>query len=153
MKPNGLITKTLQIYWRATRALTLGAQGCVITDNNRILLIKHTYRPGWHFPGGGVEKNETINSALERELREEANVVLTAEPELFGIYANHQAFPGDHIALFTVRGWHQPEPPKPNREISAHGFFTVDELPDDINPPTAARIDEILNGKPPSLAW
>lgn len=153
MKPGGLFTKALQVYWRTTRSLTLGAQGCVITDNDRILLIKHTYRPGWHFPGGGVEKNETVETALERELREEANVLITGKPELFGLYANFQFFPSDHIALFTVRDWKQPEPPKPNREIAAHGFFAVNELPDDINPPTRARIDEIMAGKPPTTAW
>lgn len=153
MTPSGLVTKTLQYYWRTTRALTLGAQGCVINDTNQVLLIKHTYRPGWHFPGGGVEKGETVHLALERELKEEANVILTKPPEMFGIYANFKFFPGDHIVLFAVRDWSQPEPPKPNREIAAHGFFACNDLPDDIHPPTRERIDEILNGAPPTHLW
>ncbi len=153
MKSSGLVTKTLQYYWRTTRGLTLGAQGCVLTEDNQVLLIKHTYRPGWHFPGGGVEKNETIRSALERELQEEANIDLTAPPELFGIFANFKFFPGDHIALFTIRHWQQPSPPKPNHEISDHGFFAPDALPNDIHPPTRARIEEIIAGAPPSEAW
>ncbi|MCH9806360.1 MAG: NUDIX domain-containing protein [Alphaproteobacteria bacterium] len=143
----------MQYYWRSTRGLTMGAQGCVITEDNRILLIKHTYRPGWHFPGGGVEKNETIKSALERELHEEANIDITGEPELFAMFTNFEFFPSDHIALFIVRHWEQKSAPKPNMEIANHGFFALDTLPEDTHPSTRARIEEIINGTPPSDAW
>ncbi len=153
MKPSDVVKKTIQYYWRTTRSLTLGAQACVLTEDNKVLLVKHTYRPGWHFPGGGVEKNETIRGALERELREEANVELTADPELFAIYSNFAYFPGDHIALFTVRHWRQPKPPKPSHEIAAQEFFSITDLPDQVNPPTLARINEITSGAKPSDSW
>lgn len=142
-----------QSYWRLSRPLTMGAQGCVIHSDGRFLLIRHTYRPGWHFPGGGVEKNETIETALTRELREEAGIELTGRPQLFGVYANFRYFPSDHIALFVVREWRQPVPPKPNFEIADHGFFSPDALPEDTHSSTRARIDEIKNAIPVSELW
>jgi len=142
-----------QSYWRLTRSLTIGAQGCVIDPDGRFLLIRHTYRPGWHFPGGGVEKNETIETALARELREEAGIELAGRPQLFAIYANFRYFPSDHIALFIITEWRQPVPPKPNFEIADHGFFSPEGLPEDTHPSTRARIAEIKNAAPISELW
>lgn len=153
MPPRRILTRILQRYWRMTRSLTLGAQGAVIDANGRFLLIRHTYLPGWHFPGGGVEKHETLEQALSRELHEEAGVAIGSKPELFGIYANFEAFPNDHIALFIVRSWRQPVAPRPNAEIAECAFFAVDALPDNTNPPTRRRILEILGSERRQTAW
>ena len=148
-----LVTKALQRYWRLTRGLTLGAQGVVLTPDNRVLLVRHTYRPGWHFPGGGVEKGETAVEALTRELGEEAGVTLSGEPELFGLYANFRVFPGDHIALFVVRSWRREVVPPPNREIAEQRFFAPGELDEETSPPTRLRLDEVLAGRPRAATW
>jgi ADP-ribose pyrophosphatase YjhB (NUDIX family) len=153
LRSTRLFTKILQRYWRASRGLTLGAQALVIDQESRILLIRHTYRPGWHFPGGGVERHEAAEAALARELKEEAGVVLAGKAELYGLYANFRVFPGDHIALFLVRDWEQPLVPQPTHEIAAHGFFAKDELPRDVNEGTLRRIREVLEGAPRSLIW
>jgi ADP-ribose pyrophosphatase YjhB (NUDIX family) len=151
--PRRVIGNLLQRCWRLSRGLTLGAQAAVIDAQDRILLIRHTYQPGWHFPGGGVERMETAEAALTRELEEEAGVTLTGEPELFGIYANFRSFPNDHIALFIVRSWVRARVPAPNFEIAEQGLFPRDALPVDISPGTARRLDEIFGGVPRNPMW
>lgn len=153
MKASRFVSKFMQRYWRLSRPLTMGAQGVVLDGDNRVLLVKHTYRPGWHFPGGGIEKNETVATALQRELQEEVGVELSGAPVLFGIYANFRAFPSDHIALFVVRDWQRPNAPKPNREIAMQDFFGIEELPEDTIMPVRRRLNEVLANSPPDESW
>jgi ADP-ribose pyrophosphatase YjhB (NUDIX family) len=152
-RERNLITLGLNHYWRLARGLTLGAQGVVIDATDRVLLIRHTYRPGWHFPGGGVERRETVEEALAREVKEETGVLVTGKPELFGVYANFHVLPSDHIALFIVRQWQQPHVPPPSYEIEEQGFFATDALPSGVNECTRARLRELFDGAPKSGLW
>src|SRR5262245_2056555 len=36
------------------RRMTLGTRVLMVDGEKKIYLIRHTYAPGWHFPGGGV---------------------------------------------------------------------------------------------------
>ena len=133
--------------------VTLGVQGIVIDETSRVLLVRHGYRPGWHFPGGGVERGEQIDRALSRELDEEAGVAISKPARLFGIYTNFETFPGDHVTLFIVEHWQRNRVPKPNAEIIEHGFYALDDLPQNITPPTRRRLDEVFGGAERSIAW
>lgn len=143
----------MHLYWRFSRPMTLGAQGVVFDAQRRVFLIQHSYVPGWHFPGGGVEPGETIAAALARELMEEGNIALTGPPVLHGIFLNDRVSRRDHVALYVVRAFTQAAAPVPDREIVAHGFFPLDDLPPGTVRAVRARLDEILTGKPPAATW
>lgn len=147
--PNRLVAA----YWRLTRGATLGAQGVVIGENETVLLVRHSYRPGWHFPGGGIEWGETAETALGRELQEEAGVILKGRPEFHGLFANFAWLPSDHVALFIVREWERPVIPAPNNEILESRFFQRMELPAGVAAAVQRRVKEIFDGYPKEPYW
>lgn len=136
-----------------SRRITLGVQAVVFDESGRILLIRHAYRPGWHFPGGGVERGEGLAHALQRELLEETGLVLLEPPVLHGLFANFPVFPGDHIAVFKARRWRRDHHPLPNSEIAEQGFFARDDLPPGTSSGTIRRLEEIAGGANPVLSW
>jgi 8-oxo-dGTP pyrophosphatase MutT (NUDIX family) len=147
------ISRLFHIYWRFSRALTLGVRAMVLDRDGRVFLIKHSYAAGWHLPGGGVEAGETLLQALARELSEEGNIELTGPPLLHGVFFHPIYSRRDHVTIYVVREFRQTSAPEPNREIVAHGFFPIDALPADTTAGTRARIAEVLDGRAVSERW
>jgi 8-oxo-dGTP pyrophosphatase MutT (NUDIX family) len=148
-----LIERVLHTYWRISRGLTLGVRGAVIDAAGRILLIRHTYVPGWHMPGGGVEAGETALDALARELKEEARVTLTGPVPLHGVFYNRRISRRDHVLVYVVRDFRIDEEKQPDREIAEIGFFPLDALPEGTTRGTLRRVAEIVGGNPASPLW
>jgi 8-oxo-dGTP pyrophosphatase MutT (NUDIX family) len=150
---NFQVSRLMNVFWQFSRGLTLGVRGLVLDRDGRVFLIKHSYAEGWHLPGGGVEAGETMLEALARELKEEGNIELAGTPALHGMFYQPLYSNRDHVAVYVVRDFRQPEPPQPDREIVAHGFFPADALPPDTTAGTRARIAEVLHGTAKSQRW
>ncbi len=152
-KASRLLSWGLHTYWRFSRGLTLGVRGVVLDGQNRVFLIRHTYVPGWHLPGGGVETGETALEALGRELREEACIAMDEAPALAGVYFNRKISRRDHVLVYVIRRFTVLEVKRPDREIAEAGFFPLDRLPQETTRATRRRLAEILEGQPPSANW
>lgn len=142
----------LQTYLRLTRSKTLGVRVAVFDDADAVMLVRHSYSPGWILPGGGVEKGELLQFSAKREILEEAGIVAEGPLVLHGIFSNEKKFPGDFVCLFVLRQFRQVAW-KPDAEILEAKFFPTDQLPVDITDGSRARIGEILKGDPISEYW
>jgi ADP-ribose pyrophosphatase YjhB (NUDIX family) len=147
------LRRVLHLYWRFSRGLTVGVRALVVGPEGEVLLVRHSYVPGWHLPGGGVEPGETLLDALTRELAEEADVSLLAAPKLHGVYFNDAASRRDHVALFVVREFRREVRPKRSREILDCRFFPAGGLPADATGGTRRRLAEILDGAATGERW
>ena len=76
---------------------------CMICDGHGNVLVQDkTNNPDWHgwnFPGGHVEKGETITRSVIREMREETGLIVEA-PRLCGIKEFQKARDGKRYLVF-----------------------------------------------------
>ncbi|MFE9329354.1 NUDIX domain-containing protein [Streptomyces sp. NPDC006925] len=106
-------------------AETVAAGILLFDDRDRVLLVDPTYKPGWEFPGGVVERGEAPSAAGVREVFEELGLRLTGElgllvadweppqPPGFGgmrlLFDGGRLTPGEAAALLLpsaeLRGW------------------------------------------------
>lgn len=124
----------LHLHFRLTRGLTLGVRAVVISTEGKILLVRHSYTPGWHFPGGGVETGESAENALSKELWQETGLTLVGKPRLLSIDFNSSVSDRDHVLTYIceTKGVALGDPP--SFEISELDYFSPDSLPSDANP-------------------
>lgn len=146
------LRKPFQLWSVLSRRLSLGVRGIVLDQEGRVLLVEHTYLHGWYLPGGGVERGETAEAAVVRELMEEGGVRVIGRPRLLSIHDNRRLFPGDHVLVYRVDRW-EPCPMTAVREIARVGWFHPDALPDTVTPSTRLRLAEALEGGEADPMW
>jgi len=130
-------------YWRIFRPLTLGVKVMLIADES-IWLVQHSYQPGWFLPGGGVKKNEVLETAVRREAKEELGAEL-GELRLFGVYTSTSQYKNDHVVVFYCHDFTVGQADK--AEIRAVRPFPLRQLPIDLSRGTRHRIEEYLAGR------
>ncbi len=148
-----LTSRLAHLSFLIARPVTLGVRAVVIDRDDRVLLVRHGYVSGWHFPGGGVEVGETCMKALARELEEEASVGLEGPPPLHGIFLNAQSSRRDHVAVYLVRAFRLLGERAPDWEIKEARFFPRSALPEGTTAGTLARLAEIFDSAPLADRW
>jgi 8-oxo-dGTP pyrophosphatase MutT (NUDIX family) len=155
-----IVGSSIYAYQRVARLarvgrwpLTIGVRIVVRDKADQVLLVRHTYSPGWHFPGGAIDRRETAVDAAVRELREEALIEATTPPRLVGVYLSTVQKKSDHIVLYEAGEWRQIDGKTRPLEIAETGFFPVRDLPKGTTGGTRRRLAELLGDAEPAAAW
>lgn len=142
-----IIRKIFKLF----RIPTLGVHAIVINSEKQILLVKHTYKKGWHLPGGALKYGETLSEAMKRELQEETGVIAN-KVEFFNVYY-HTIFGAiNYPAVFIVEDFILTDK-KPCIEITEIKWFAYENLPNDITNGTQRRLDEYFLGQHKTEFW
>ena len=152
---NGFLTRASLSLLMSVKALlspvVFGVAAFMQDKDGRILLVKHTYQPGWLFPGGGVGRGEPPEHALARELKEEVGFLRGSAPEFVQLYTRRAGWVTNVVALYRLRDVEIDF--KPNWEIKEARFFAADALPKGTPPTVRRRVAEILGNVAPSPFW
>lgn len=130
------------------RKTDLVVTGYVFDNEKRLLLIHHAKLNLWLPVGGHIEKDETPDEALRREIKEETNLNVellnkskipleenVKENLTVPFYVNvHSVGDHDHCSFFYVCKTLNPERLKTNEETKGFMWIKKEELDKDIIP-------------------
>ena len=120
----------LRAWWFVRRPRQNGVK-CVLTDGEKVLLVRHTYGSRkWDLPGGGIKRDEPPVEAARREIEEELGVRLERWRDLgaLGLTEYHRR---DTICCFQAEL--DGEPLTIDRgELDTALWFARDRLPADV---------------------
>jgi 8-oxo-dGTP pyrophosphatase MutT (NUDIX family) len=104
-----------------------------------LLLVRSSYRRGWHLPGGGVRRGEMPETAARRELAEEigltASVLLPA-----GFTCGTWDGRRDRVHFFELRLVELPQLQLDNREVIGARLMSPAELQSMVRTGPARRL-------------
>jgi ADP-ribose pyrophosphatase YjhB (NUDIX family) len=132
--------------------VTVGA--IIERSDGKLLLIRtHKWRGRWGLPGGKVERGETLEDALRRELREETGLEIdgiefvTAQESIDSPEFHEPA----HMLLMNYHSPPQASEVRLNEEAEVSVWATPDEaLALELNTPTRTLIERWLEKRLPS---
>ncbi|MCP2034847.1 ADP-ribose pyrophosphatase YjhB (NUDIX family) [Planomicrobium sp. HSC-17F08] len=135
------------------KVIMVVASTFVFDKENRVLMQKRSDNYQWGLPGGFMDFEETIQHTARREVYEETGLEL-GELELFGIYSGPQydsTFSnGDQASLvhitFTCRQY-SGDLIESNEESLQTGFYSLNDLPENIFTGHKMLIDDLLSKK------
>jgi 8-oxo-dGTP pyrophosphatase MutT (NUDIX family) len=140
------------LAYKALRTpVAFGVSAILSAIDGRVLLVRQRYSPGWHLPGGGVERGEPPAKAILRELEEEVGLHASGVPVLHGLYTRTVGVATNVVALYRV-----PEAQiafRPNAEIVEILWADPHAPPHDATPATLRRFAELTRGATPSAYW
>jgi 8-oxo-dGTP pyrophosphatase MutT (NUDIX family) len=152
---NGLISRAALNFYVTLRALSspvaFGVSALAFDRDGRVLLVRHSYQPGWMLPGGGVGRAERPADAIKRELFEEVGLMRSGTPEFIALYTRNAGWVTNHVALYRLVDVEIDF--KPNLEIRAVTFADPRNLPSGTTPPVARRIQELHDALPRTGYW
>ena len=120
-------------------------EGAVIDEEGRILLIRRADNGKWAMPGGALDVGETPAEGVQREVLEETGVGCRAVA-LAGVFDSLLCGSETPYHLYHLLFLCEPMGPEPERnpshdfEVLEMGWFTEDDLPQDIDPGHVRRI-------------
>lgn len=131
-------------------AIFMPVAACGIIKDDKILLQKRTDNGKWAIHGGSLELGETFLEALERELKEELNI-MPINPEMVNVYSGndlHFVYPNnDEVfiisTVYLVKEYEGELKPDYD-EVSQIRWFGFDKLPDNIHEPDIKPINDII---------
>ncbi len=132
-----------EIYLFIFKPVIFGVR-IILMKGDQVLLIKHTYKEGWHLPGGGFKRGETVEQAARREAYEETGAEVKSL-ELVGIFTNMDDKDSAHNILFASNDFEVTG--RPDAEIAEARFFSLDDLPGDLLPGQRRRREAYRSGQ------
>lgn len=103
----------------------------ILLEKGKVLLVKRAIYPffgSWELPGGHVDYGETVEKAIQREMREELGIPVKIK-KLFGVYSNPKRDPRYHTASVVYLLKKTKGKIRLSREASEFRFFPLKNLP------------------------
>lgn len=122
-----MLPKNLQLFIMRLfqNQFLVGVTGIILNDKREILLFKHTYRKhAWSLPGGYLHAGEHPAEALEREIKEESGLVISAD-DLLKTRTDRDGARLDMCFVGVFIGGEFTS----SQEVSECGFFAQDKMP------------------------
>lgn len=106
-------------YWRLRRKRPPGV-GILVWSGGRVLIVRHSYRPGLTIPGGNIKSGEDAAETAARELLEEVGIAVSPDDMRYRGKDRYST-------LFDVELPEHQTPEIDHREIIEARFMTVED--------------------------